>query len=633
MNVGIFFAVATLLASCLALSPTDTLSLDDQARLKQLFEQAIPFQSVGHAHYAILGLSTLGATIPKAQDACSYLKSNIDTSDIQSIYHATSAAKALGNCKIALGAGQETLTASLSESAEVADLFFAVSTQSALGLPIKSADIVKALDTGLKRDDSILGTSYALHIASQLSKETNVDKYFELIEDIVAQADTIDDKYLQFDNLQQASVFVTGAYTLATKVNKKPLITDEQAVQLANYILTRKATQTIRNAYLVVAALKSFSGNTFQVPVAFSLSGSMAISKEDPFVKVGVSDVMSKSLGKLTVKASSVVGREDDETLASNQAFAATKDETIYQLDLMKSKPSPGFYIIQLAAAAAGGKPAPHLIGLTDGEVTVKVTTQVSISNVEISVVDREQSITAKTVKATFPTKSKSTLDADVHQNVVIKFTLADKSGAVLQAHQTFIRVFNVKSNQEVTFTADSDSADVYKFTLDIAESGKDFFNQQSGKYTVDLIVGDAIIQNPFIWNVIDINLKFPDVGQTDEDDKPSQYSKKPNLEHMFRVPEKRPPVAVSTAFTGLVLLPLAILVILWIKLGANIKNFSFSLSALGFHGGLGAIFGLLYCYWAYLTMFATLRYLAAIGIFTFLCGNRLLRSIAETKN
>lgn len=68
---------------------------------------------------------------------------------------------------------------------------------------------------------------------------------------------------------------------------------------------------------------------------------------------------------------------------------------------------------------------------------------------------------------------------------------------------QTFIRVFNVKSNQEVTFTADSDSSDVYKFTLDIAESGKDFFNQQSGKYTVDLIVGDAIIQNPFIWNVV----------------------------------------------------------------------------------------------------------------------------------
>lgn len=632
MNVGVLFVLAALLASCLALSPTDTLSGDDQTRLKQLFEQSIPYQSVSHAHFAILGLSSLGAPTPKPQDACNYLKSKMDTADIQSIYQVTSAAKALGNCKIALGAGQETLKAALSESAEVSDLFFAVSSQSALGQPIKSEDVVRALDAGLKRDDSILSTSYAFHIASQLSKETNVDKYFELIEDIVAQADTVDDKYLQFDNLQQASVFVTGAYTLSSKVNKKPLITDDQAVQLANYILTRKATQTIRNAYYVVAALTSFSSNTFQVPVAFSLTGSMAVSKTDPLVKVRVSDVMSKSLGKLTVKASSVIAREDDETLASDQPFSATSDVTIYQLDLMKSNPSPGFYNVELSASPIG-KPAPHLIGLQEGKVAVKVTTEVSISNVEISVVDRDQSITAKTVKPTHPAKFSTPLDADYHQNVVIKFNLADKSGATLQAHQTFVRVVNAKSKQEVTFTAESDGSDGYKFTLDVAESGKEFFNQQSGKYSVDLMVGDAIIQNPFIWSVIDINLKFPEVSQAQKSDEPGQYSKKPDLDHMFRVPEKRPPVAVSTAFTGLVLLPLVILVISWIKLGANIKNFSFSLSALGFHCGLGAIFGLLYCYWAYLNMFATLRYLAIIGIVTFLCGNRLLRSIAERKN
>ena len=30
-----------------------------------------------------------------------------------------------------------------------------------------------------------------------LPKDTNVDKYFELIEDIVAQADEVDEKYLQ----------------------------------------------------------------------------------------------------------------------------------------------------------------------------------------------------------------------------------------------------------------------------------------------------------------------------------------------------------------------------------------------------------------------------------------------------
>lgn len=630
-RAGLLCMFATVLASCLALSPIDTLSQDDQTRLKGLFGQAIPFQSVSHAHYVVLGMATLGGTVPKPQDACNYLKNNMDVNDIQSIYQAASAAQVLGNCQVSLGAGQQTLTAALSESAEISDLFYAVSAQTALGLPVKSADVVKTLDAGLKRDDSILSTSYALKIAAQLSKETKVDKYFEMIEDIVAQGDTIDDTYLQFDNLQQASVFVTGAYALAAKVNKKPLISDEQAVQLANYILTRKATQTIRNAYYVVAAIKAFSENTFQVPVAFSLSGSMAISKADPFVKVGVSDLMSQSLGKLNVKAASVTSEADDETLASDQAFTSTSDETLYQLDLMKLKPAPGFFNIKLSATTT--KPASKLIGLSEGEVTVKVTTEVSVSNVEVLLVDREQSITAKTVKATYPGKASTTLDADFHQNVVIKFNLADKAGETLQAHQTFVRVSNIKTGQEVTFTADADTSDICRFTLDIAESGKEYFNQQSGKYTIDIIIGDAIIQNPFLWNVIDVNLKFPETSQQQQADKPSQYSKKPEIDHIFRVPDKRPPIAVSTAFTALVLLPLLILFILWIKLGANIKNFSFSLSALGFHAGLGAIFGLFYCYWAYLNMFDTLKYLAMIGVVTFLCGNRLLRSIAEKKN
>ena len=43
----------------------------------------------------------------------------------------------------------------------------------------------------------------------------------------------------------------------------------------------------------------------------------------------------------------------------------------------------------------------------------------------------------------------------------------------------------------------------MYKFNLDVAESGREYFNQQSGKYTLDLIIGDAIIMNPFSWNLV----------------------------------------------------------------------------------------------------------------------------------
>ena len=70
-----------------------------------------------------------------------------------------------------------------------------------------------------------------------------------------------------------------------------------------------------------------------------------------------------------------------------------------------------------------------------------------------------------------------------------------------------------------------------------------------------------------------------------------------------------------------------------WIVLGINVSAFSpFSLSTLGFHAGLGAIFGLYYCFWLQLDMFATVKYLAMVGVVTFLCGNSMLFRIAEKR-
>lgn len=68
-------------------------------------------------------------------------------------------------------------------------------------------------------------------------------------------------------------------------------------------------------------------------------------------------------------------------------------------------------------------------------------------------------------------------------------------------------------------------------------------------------------------------------------------YEKKPEIVHMFRQPEKRPSQLVSNAFTALVLAPLLLLLILWLRIGINFSNFPVSLYALGFHLGLGGIF------------------------------------------
>jgi len=74
-----------------------------------------------------------------------------------------------------------------------------------------------------------------------------------------------------------------------------------------------------------------------------------------------------------------------------------------------------------------------------------------------------------------------------------------------------------------------------------------------------------------------------------------------------------------------MVLAPLALLLILWLAIGVNLRNFPIALSSLVFHVGLGAILGLYVCFWLRLDMFQTMKYLAGLSVITFISGHGML--------
>lgn len=53
-------------------------------------------------------------------------------------------------------------------------------------------------------------------------------------------------------------------------------------------------------------------------------------------------------------------------------------------------------------------------------------------------------------------------------------------------------------------FVAEPDNKNLYKFELDTAER-KSEFDSISGTYSLYLIVGDATLENPILWNVVSI--------------------------------------------------------------------------------------------------------------------------------
>lgn len=158
-------------------------------------------------------------------------------------------------------------------------------------------------------------------------------------------------------------------------------------------------------------------------------------------------------------------------------------------------------------------------------------------------------------------------------------------------------------------------------------------FDGLNGTYSLRLILGDASAANALDWNFADVKASFSEVVHPPP--KKSQivnYETLPEIKHKFREPEVRPPTIISDTFTLICLAPLALLLILWLRIGLNFGNIQFSLWALGFHVGLISIFGLYFTFWIRLDMFETLKYLAFIGVPTFVCGNRLLRSLNESR-
>lgn len=88
---------------------------------------------------------------------------------------------------------------------------------------------------------------------------------------------------------------------------------------------------------------------------------------------------------------------------------------------------------------------------------------------------------------------------------------------------------------------------------------GEEFYNQ-AGRYSVELIVGDAFVQNPISWKVVDVNLNFPPEAKVAPPESP--FRELPEIQHKFRAPEKRPPQTISLAFTAAVLSPILVLLI-----------------------------------------------------------------------
>lgn len=504
------------------------------------------------------------------------------------------------------------------DSATSQEIYFNLFSSKIMGVKIDkptTEKLSKNLQTILKKDDSLSSLGYAFYIAAELG--TSASFVTDRIEDAIVQADEVDGKMLQFEGgLSITALIINGAFKIANTLNKPLPLTEEQTVKFSTYFLSRRSVQTAKGAHVLIEVLKTINTNKKLTPICIQLIGNGQLQIESPSLNIKIVDLLGNAVQpNLPIITGKVIVKKDNSVLAEKVQFVSkSSDKTVYSVDLLTYKPARGIYTIDITADKY------------TQTLNFKVLGKVKVHSLEIGVGDSDAASALKRQSLSYPTKLANTLNADHTQKLVLKVALLEEGTTkTMTVHQAFVRLSNTKTDEEIIFVAEQDTTKAYKFDMDVGARGADF-GYKTGLYKLELIIGDSSLSNSFQWHVADVELKF---NQVEKDSSQKLRSKLPEIEHKFREPEVRPARIVSDIFTGLCLTPLVLLFIIWGKLGINVSNFSFRLTTIGFHLGFAAILSLFGVFWWKLNMFETIRYLIPIAIFTFLCGNRLLRSIA----
>lgn len=249
-----------------AITTTKIFTSDDRENARRLLTEASSSNDIAGIHYGILGLTRLEAKLPDTTKQCARILETASDAKAtpESLYHATIAHKAIGNCKQALPVINivKALNGFLAKEASLQELFHALEALIALGQkPADSNQILKAAQALLKKNDSLANYGYFFHITAALGAEAAANG-FTRIEDALVQADEVDSKFLQFDGgLSTTALIFNGVYRVAAVVNKNPGLSYDQTVKFANYFISRRSVLTAKGMANLLLALNNLATN------------------------------------------------------------------------------------------------------------------------------------------------------------------------------------------------------------------------------------------------------------------------------------------------------------------------------------------------------------------------------------
>ncbi|KAJ6920679.1 dolichyl-diphosphooligosaccharide--protein glycosyltransferase subunit 2-like [Populus alba x Populus x berolinensis] len=441
--------------------------------------------------------------------------------------------------------------------------------------------------------------------------------------------------------LSTTSSVVRGLTAFAAVTSGSLNLPSGKLLGLAKFFLAIGIPGDAKDLFNQVDSLAFLESNTVSIPLILSLPATvLSLTKKDA-LKVKVNTVLGSNAPPLTVNLLRVFRSGSKDTLLTeSQELKFDPENAVYTLDALPKSVDVGKYTFVFETVLHD---SDHKnLYATGGQTRIPIffTGVIEVDTAEIAVLDSDLGSIETKKKIDLAGDNTVSLSANHLQKLRLSFQLSTPLGHAFKPHQAILKLTHETKVEHIFLMGSSGKQ--FEIILDFLGLVEKFF-YLSGRYNVQLTVGDAVMENSFLKAVGHINLDLPEPPEK-APQPPAQpldpnliHGPKAEIAHIFRVPEKLPPKELSLTFLGLTLLPFLGFLLGLLRLGVNLKNFPSSsvpaMFAALFHLGIAAVLLLYVLFWLKLDLFTTLKALGFLGAFLMFVGHRILSHLASSSS
>ncbi|XP_057484343.1 dolichyl-diphosphooligosaccharide--protein glycosyltransferase subunit 2-like [Actinidia eriantha] len=439
--------------------------------------------------------------------------------------------------------------------------------------------------------------------------------------------------------LSATSSVVRGLTAFAAVTSGSLNLPGDKILGLANFFLAIGIPGSSKDFYDQIDALACLESNRVSIPLILSLPATVLSMTRKDQLKVRVTTVLGSTAPPLSVKlVQAFSSGSKGASIIESQNLKFDAENDVHFLDALPKSVDLGTYHFVFEIVLHDSEEKNIYATGSRTKVPIYVTGVVKVDNAEIAVLDSDLGNIETQKKLDLAGETALSLSANHLQKLRLSFQLTTPLGHSFKPHQAFLKLRHETQVEHIFVLGNSGKQ--FKIILDFLGLVERFF-YLSGKYDIQLTVGDAVMENSYLRELGSIELDLPEAPEKATRPPPQpvdpylRYGPKAEIAHIFRTPDKRPPQELSLAFVALVIFPFLGFVVGLLRLGVNLKNFPTSTVpatfAILFQLGIAAVLSLYVLFWLKLDLFTTLKALGFLGIFLMFVGHRTLSHLAST--